>query len=94
MDLRKGSLQCDCNLCRQRDLQLFFEGSVQTVLFRAKTHDHLAQRDELSSSRDRIRKGEYISLLKEKEYPRKFLPTFQKIISSEAAGDSSLVNLN
>jgi len=36
-------------------------------------HDHLSQREELEKARQSIRKGEYLTLLRSKEYPKEFL---------------------
>jgi hypothetical protein len=48
------------------------------VLARAKVHDHLAQRTELESARSSIKKGEFLSLLNSKQYPKEFLRQIPK----------------
>lgn len=71
--LRGNSPSCDCAVCQGKDLEPFYEGKVLDVLARAKVHDHLAQRQELDKARQSIKEGEYLSLLRSKEYPREFL---------------------
>ena len=71
--LRKNNPNCSCAVCQGKDLEPFYEGTVLEVLAKAKVHDHLAQREELKTARQSIKKGEYMALLKSKEYPREFL---------------------
>jgi hypothetical protein len=54
-------------------LEPFYEGKVLDVLAKAKVHDHLAQRTELESARASIKKGEFLSFLNSKQYPKEFL---------------------
>lgn len=70
---RQNTTSCECAVCQGKDLEPFYEGKVLDVLAKAKVHDHLAQREELEKTRQSIRKGEYLSLLKSKEYPKEFL---------------------
>ena len=71
--LRDNNPGCKCQVCQGKDLEPFYEGKVLEVLAKAKVHDHLAQREELSKTRESIKKGEYLGLMKSKEYPREFL---------------------
>ncbi len=71
--LRGNNQGCDCAVCQGKDLEPFYEGKVLDVLAKAKVHDHLSQRQELEKARQSIKKGDYLSLLKSKEYPREFL---------------------
>jgi len=71
--LRENNSNCNCQVCQGKDLEPFYEGKVLEVLAKAKVHDHLAQREELKTAREAIKKGEYLTLLKSKEYPREFL---------------------
>ena len=76
--IRKNTTNCNCAVCQGKDLEPFYEGKVLDVLARAKVHDHLAQRQELESSRESIKKGQFLSLLNTKEYPREFLKQLPK----------------
>jgi len=76
--LRDNSSGCKCQVCQGKNLEPFYEGKVLEVLAKAKVHDHLAQRQELEKSRDSIKKGEYLGLLRSKEYPREFLKFIPK----------------
>ncbi len=71
--IRKNTTSCNCAVCQGKDLEPFYEGKVLDVLAKAKVHDHLAQRQELEHARASIKKGEFLALLKSKEYPREFL---------------------
>jgi len=71
--LRGNNPNCDCAVCQGKDLEPFYEGKVLEVLAKAKVHDHLSQREELKKARQSIKKGEFLSLLRSKEYPREFL---------------------
>jgi hypothetical protein len=71
--LRGNNPNCDCSVCQGKDLEPFYEGKVLEVLAKAKVHDHLSQREELKKARQSISKGEFLSLLRSKEYPREFL---------------------
>ena len=71
--IRKNTTNCNCAVCQGKDLEPFYEGKVLDVLARAKVHDHLAQRQELEAARESIKKGQFLSLLNTKEYPREFL---------------------
>src|SRR5712692_836752 len=71
--LRGNNPNCDCSVCQGKDLEPFYEGKVLEVLAKAKVHDHLSQREELKKARQSIKKGEFLSLLRSKEYPREFL---------------------
>jgi hypothetical protein len=71
--LRGNNPGCDCRVCQGKDLEPFYEGKVLEVLAKAKVHDHLSQREELGKSRQSIKKGEFLGLLRSKEYPREFL---------------------
>ncbi len=71
--LRKNTTNCRCAVCQGKDLEPFYEGKVLDVLARAKIHDHLSQREELEKTRQSIGKGEYLELLRSKQYPRDFL---------------------
>ncbi len=71
--LRSNNSNCNCLVCQGKDLEPFYEGKVLDVLAKAKVHDHLSQREELKSARQSIKKGEYLTLLRSKEYPREFL---------------------
>ncbi len=71
--LRKNTTNCGCAVCQGKDLEPFYDGKVLDVLARAKIHDHLSQREELDKTRQSIGKGEYLELLKSKQYPREFL---------------------
>jgi hypothetical protein len=77
-ELRNNSTSCDCAVCQGKNLDPFYEGKVLDVLAKAKVHDHLAQRNELESARTSIRKGEFLSLLNTKQYPREFLRQIPK----------------
>lgn len=70
---RGNTANCDCTVCQGKDLEPFYDGKVLDVLARAKVHDHLAQREELTKARESIKKGEYLNLLNSKEYPKEFL---------------------
>lgn len=70
---RQNTTSCDCAVCGGKDLEPFYEGKVLDVLARAKIHDHLSQREELEKARQSIKKGDYLSLLGSKEYPKEFL---------------------
>ena len=76
--IRKNTTNCNCAVCQGKDLEPFYEGKVLDVLAKAKVHDHLAQRSELERARNSIKKGEFLSLLKSKEYPREFLKYIPK----------------
>ena len=76
--LRGNNPNCSCAVCQGKDLEPFYEGKVLDVLARAKVHDHLAQREELVTARQSIQKGEYLSLLNSREYPREFLKQIPK----------------
>jgi len=76
--IRKNTTSCNCAVCQGKDLEPFYEGKVLDVLARAKVHDHLSQRKELEAARDSIKKGEFLSLLNTKEYPREFLKQIPK----------------
>jgi len=71
--IRKNTTNCNCAVCQGKDLEPFYEGKVLDVLAKAKVHDHLAQRQELETARESIKKGQFLSLLNTKEYPREFL---------------------
>jgi hypothetical protein len=71
--IRKNTTNCTCAVCKGKDLEPFYDGKVLDVLAKAKVHDHLAQRNELERARASIKKGEFLTLLKSKEYPREFL---------------------
>lgn len=71
--LRSNNPSCSCQVCQGKDLEPFYEGKVLEVLAKAKVHDHLSQREELGKARQSIKKGEFLGLLKSKEYPREFL---------------------
>ncbi len=71
--LRDNSSGCSCQVCQGKNLEPLYEGKVLEVLAKAKVHDHLSQREELGRARQSIKKGEYLSLLRSKEYPREFL---------------------
>lgn len=71
--IRKNTTNCNCAVCQGKDLEPFYDGKVLDVLARAKVHDHLAQRQELETARESIKKGQFLSLLNTKEYPREFL---------------------
>jgi hypothetical protein len=83
--IRKNTTNCNCAVCQGKDLEPFYEGKVLGVLAKAKVHDHLAQRKELEAARESIKKGEFLSLLNTKEYPREFL---KQIPKTEEAGKS------
>jgi len=70
---RQNTTSCGCAICQGKDLEPFYEGKVLEVLAKAKVHDHLSQREELEKTRQSIRKGEYLTLLRSKEYPKEFL---------------------
>jgi hypothetical protein len=70
---RQNTTSCRCAVCQGKDLEPFYEGKVLDVLAKAKVHDHLAQREELEKARQSIKKGEYLTLLRSKEYPKEFL---------------------
>ena len=76
--IRENTTSCNCAVCQGKDLEPFYEGKVLDVLARAKVHDHLSQRKELEAARDSIKKGEFLSLLNTKEYPREFLKQVPK----------------
>ncbi len=76
--LRNNNSNCNCAVCQGKDLEPFYEGKVLEVLAKAKVHDHLSQREELKKSREAIKKGEYLSLLESKEYPKEFLKQLPK----------------
>ncbi len=76
--LRDNNPGCKCQVCQGKDLEPFYEGKVLEVLAKAKVHDHLAQRQELERARASIKKGEYLTLLRSKEYPREFLKYIPK----------------
>lgn len=76
--IRENTTSCNCAVCQGKDLEPFYEGKVLDVLARAKVHDHLSQRKELEAARDSIKKGEFLSLLNTKEYPREFLKQIPK----------------
>src|SRR5881296_654361 len=76
--LRDNNPGCKCQVCQGKDLEPFYEGKVLEVLAKAKVHDHLAQREELDKTRQSIKKGEYLGLLRSKEYPREFLKYIPK----------------
>jgi len=76
--LRDNNPGCKCQVCQGKDLEPFYEGKVLEVLAKAKVHDHLAQREELEKTRQSIKKGEYLGLLRSKEYPREFLKYIPK----------------
>jgi hypothetical protein len=71
--LRANNSNCNCAVCKGKDLEPFYEGKVLEVLAKAKVHDHLSQREELKAARQAITKGEFLTLLKSKEYPKEFL---------------------
>lgn len=71
--IRKNTTNCNCAVCQGKNLEPFYEGKVLEVLAKAKVHDHLAQRQELETARESIKKGQFLSLLNTKEYPREFL---------------------
>ncbi len=71
--VRNNTTECQCAVCKGKDLEPFYEGKVLDVLARAKVHDHLAQRNELEKTRQSIKEGEYLKLLNSKEYPKEFL---------------------
>ncbi len=72
-NIRGNNPGCDCAVCQGKDLEPFYEGKVLEVLARAKVHDHLSQREELAKTRESIKKGQYLTLLRSKEYPRDFI---------------------
>jgi hypothetical protein len=76
--IRKNTTSCNCAVCQGKDLEPFYEGKVLDVLAKAKVHDHLAQRKELETARESIKKGQFLSLLNTKEYPREFLKQIPK----------------
>jgi hypothetical protein len=76
--IRKNTTNCNCAVCQGKDLEPFYEGKVLDVLAKAKVHDHLAQRKELEAARESIKKGQFLSLLNTKEYPREFLKLIPK----------------
>ncbi len=76
--IRKNTTNCSCAVCQGKDLEPFYEGKVLDVLAKAKVHDHLAQRTELEGARQSIKRGEYLSLLNSKEYPKEFLKQLPK----------------
>ena len=76
--IRKNTTNCSCAVCQGKDLEPFYEGKVLDVLAKAKVHDHLAQRTELEGARQSIRRGEFLSLLNSKEYPKEFLKQLPK----------------
>jgi len=76
--IRKNTTNCNCAVCQGKDLEPFYEGKVLDVLAKAKVHDHLAQRKELETARESIKKGQFLSLLNTKEYPREFLKQIPK----------------
>lgn len=76
--IRKNTTSCSCAVCQGKDLEPFYEGKVLDVLAKAKVHDHLAQRKELEAARESIKKGQFLSLLNTKEYPREFLKQIPK----------------
>lgn len=82
--LRGNNPGCGCAVCQGKDLEPFYEGKVLDVLARAKVHDHLAQREELDTARQFLRKGEYLSLLRSKEYPKEFLKQIPKQEENDA----------
>jgi hypothetical protein len=82
--IRKNTTNCDCAVCQGKDLEPFYEGKVLDVLAKAKVHDHLAQRQELERARASIKKGQFLSLLRSKEYPREFLKFVPKEENSPA----------
>jgi hypothetical protein len=71
--IRKNTTNCNCAVCKGKDLEPFYEGKVLDVLAKAKVHDHLAQRNELERARASIKEGEFLGLLKSKQYPKEFL---------------------
>ncbi len=77
-EIRGNSTSCNCAVCQGKDLEPFYEGKVLDVLAKAKVHDHLAQRNELESARASIRRGEFLSLLNSKQYPKEFLRQISK----------------
>ncbi len=77
-EIRGNSTSCNCAVCQGKDLEPFYEGKVMDVLAKAKVHDHLAQRQELESARASIKKGEFLSLLNSKQYPKEFLKQIMK----------------
>jgi hypothetical protein len=85
--VRKNTTNCNCAVCKGKDLEPFYEGKVLDVLARAKVHDHLAQRKELETARESIKKGEFLSLLNTKEYPREFLKQIPKDTNSEKSAN-------
>ncbi len=76
--IRKNTTNCSCAVCQGKDLEPFYEGKVLDVLAKAKVHDHLAQRTELEGARQSIKRGEFLSLLNSKEYPKEFLRQLPK----------------
>jgi len=77
-EIRGNSTSCSCAVCQGKDLEPFYEGKVLDVLAKAKVHDHLAQRNELESARAAIKRGEFLSLLNSKQYPKEFLRQIPK----------------
>jgi hypothetical protein len=77
-EIRGNSTSCSCAVCQGKDLEPFYEGKVLDVLAKAKVHDHLAQRKELESARASIKRGEFLSLLNSKQYPKEFLRQIPK----------------
>src|SRR2546425_995214 len=69
-EIRGNSTSCNCAVCQGKDLEPFYEGKVLDVLAKAKVHDHLAQRTELESARASIKKGEFLTFLNTKQYPK------------------------
>jgi hypothetical protein len=72
-EFRNNSTSCNCAVCQGKNLEPFYEGRVLDVLAKAKVHDHLAQRNELETARASIKKGEFLTLLNSKQYPKEFL---------------------
>jgi hypothetical protein len=74
---RRGSLNCNCPICKGSDVDGLLSGTVIRALSRGKLHDHFSQREEMGRSRERILEGNYRDFLLSKRRPKEFLEAFE-----------------